>query len=77
MIFEIKYQVMTKNMSRTDGIVRIVVALIIAVLWYTGAVSGILLIVLGLVAAIFIVTGFINFCPLYAALKIRTRPKSN
>ena len=68
---------MTKNMSKTDGIVRIIVALAIAMLWYTGVVSGVLLIVLGAVAAIFIITGFINFCPLYAALKIRTRPKSN
>jgi len=46
-------------------------------LWYTGIVEGILLIVLGIVGAIFIVTGFINFCPLYAALGIRTRAKSS
>ncbi|NQZ77390.1 MAG: DUF2892 domain-containing protein [Ekhidna sp.] len=64
---------MTKNMSKTDGIVRIIVALAIAVLWYTGAVGGTLLTVLGIVAVIFIVTGFINFCPLYAVLRIRTR----
>lgn len=64
---------MTKNMSKTDGIIRIVVALAIAGLWYTGAVGGTLLTVLSVVAVIFIITGFINFCPLYSVLRIRTR----
>ena len=64
---------MVKNMSRTDGIIRIIVALVIIALWYAGAVGGVLLTLLAVVAAIFIVTGFINFCPLYAALKIKTR----
>ena len=64
---------MTKNMSKTDGIIRIILALTIAALWYFNVVGGILLIILGVVAGIFIVTGFINFCPLYAVLKIRTR----
>lgn len=66
---------MKKNMSKTDGIIRIIVALVIVALWYSGMVSGTLLIILGVVAAIFIVTGFMNFCPLYAALRIRTRAK--
>jgi len=64
---------MIKNMSRTDGIIRIIVALAILAMWYLGMIGGTLLIVLSVVAAIFIVTGFINFCPLYAALKLRTR----
>ncbi|MEM9896124.1 MAG: DUF2892 domain-containing protein [Bacteroidota bacterium] len=63
-------------MSKTDGVIRIVVALAIVALWYTGIVSGLLLTVLAIVAAIFFVTGFINFCPLYAILRIKTRPKS-
>ena len=64
---------MVKNMSRTDGIIRIIVALVIVALWYTGMIGGLLLTILAIVAGIFIVTGFINFCPLYAVLKIRTR----
>ena len=64
---------MIKNMSRTDGIIRIIIALTIAALWYFNVIGGILLIVLGIVAAIFTVTGFINFCPLYAIFKIKTR----
>ena len=60
-------------MSSTDGAIRIIVALVIAALWYFGVIGGTLLIVLGIVAAIFIVTGFVNFCPLYAAFGLRTR----
>ena len=66
---------MKKNMSKADGIIRIIVALVIGVLWYSGAVSGLLLTILGVVGVIFIATGFINFCPLYAVLGIRTRGK--
>ncbi len=67
---------MTKNMSKTDGVIRIMVALIIVALWYMGIIGGILLTILSILAVIFIITGFINFCPLYAAFKIRTRGKS-
>lgn len=67
---------MVKNMSKTDDIIRIVVALIVGALYFTGMIGGTLAIVLGAVAAIFIITGFINFCPLYAVLRIRTRPKT-
>ncbi|MCE7995782.1 MAG: DUF2892 domain-containing protein [Roseivirga sp.] len=66
---------MVKNMSKADGIVRIIVALAIAGLWYAEIIAGTLLIVLGVVAAIFIITGFISFCPLYAAFGLRTRAK--
>ena len=67
---------MVKNMSSTDGIIRIIIALGIIALWYFNIISGLLLTILAIVAVIFIATGFINFCPLYAAFKIRTRKKS-
>lgn len=60
-------------MSKTDGIVRLIVAVAIIALWYLGVVGGVLLTILSIVAIIFIITGFMNFCPLYAALGIRTR----
>lgn len=64
---------MTKNMSKTDGIIRLIVAAVIAILYFTKVIDGTLAIVLGVVGLIFIVTGFINFCPLYAVLGIRTK----
>lgn len=66
---------MKKNMSKTDGIIRIIVSLVILGLWYFNIISGTLLIVLGIIAVIFIATGFMNFCPLYSAFNIRTRAK--
>ncbi len=68
---------MKKNMSKTDGIIRIIVAVVIAALWYTGLIGGILFAILGVISVIFIITGFVNFCPLYAVLGIRTRAKTN
>ncbi len=61
-----------KNMSKTDGIIRLIVAAAIAGLWYFNVIGGTLLIILAIVATIFTVTGFVNFCPLYFMLKIRT-----
>jgi len=63
---------MVKNMSKTDGIIRLIIALVIAGLWYFNVIGGTLLIVLAVVAGIFTVTGFINFCPLYYITKIKT-----
>lgn len=63
-------------MSKTDGIVRVILAVLIAALGYLEVISGVRLIVSAAVALIFLATGFINFCPLYMALGIKTRKKS-
>lgn len=63
---------MTKNMGDTDKLIRLVVAAIIAVLFYTGAISGTLAIILGIVAIIFTLTSLISFCPLYTLLGVNT-----
>lgn len=68
---------MTKNMSKTDAIIRLIVAAVIAILYFTKVIDGTLAIVLGVVGLIFIVTGFLNFCPLYAAFGLRTRKKTD
>lgn len=66
---------MTKNMSKMDGIIRLIVAAVIAILYFTNVIGGTLAIILGIVGLIFIVTGFINFCPLYAVFGLRTNKK--
>ena len=63
---------MKKNIGSTDKIVRILLAVIIAVLYFTNVISGTLAIVLGVVAVVFIITSFISFCPLYFPFKIST-----
>ena len=63
---------MKKNMGGTDRIIRIVIAVVAAILYYTGTISGILGTVLLVLAGVFLLTSFINFCPLYTILGINT-----
>lgn len=66
---------MTQNMGTVDRTIRILVAVAVAVLYFTGRIGGTLAIVLGLFAAVFVVTSFIGTCPLYIPLGISTRGK--
>ena len=63
---------MKKNMGGLDRGLRILAAVAIAVLYYTGVLSGIVAIILLVLAGVFILTSFISFCPLYYPFKIST-----
>ena len=63
---------MKANMGTTDRALRVGVALLIAVLYFTNIISGTIAIVLLAVAAIFVLTSLISFCPLYAPFGIST-----
>lgn len=67
---------MKKNMGAADKILRLVIAAVIAVLYFTGVISGTWAIVLGLLAIIFIATSFMGFCPLYLPFRINTCKKT-
>jgi hypothetical protein len=64
---------MKKNMGSVDRFTRILIAVTIAVLYFTNVVGGVIGIVLMAVAAIFLLTSFVSFCPLYLPLGISTR----
>ncbi|MDZ4746639.1 MAG: DUF2892 domain-containing protein [bacterium] len=64
---------MTKNMGSADKIIRILVAVVIVVLYFSGQVSGLAAIILLVLAGVFILTSFMSFCPLYLPFKISTR----
>jgi Na+(H+)/acetate symporter ActP len=66
---------MKKNMGTVDRIIRVILAIVVAVLYYTGQISGIAVIILGILAVIFVVTSAIGFCPLYVPFKISTLGK--
>lgn len=66
---------MNQNMGTVDRSIRIIIAIIIAALYLTGAISGTLAIVLGIIAVVFLLTSVIGFCPVYAPLKISTKGK--
>ena len=66
---------MKKNIGTTDKIIRIILAAVFAVLYFTNTVTGTLGIVLLALGAISLLTSFISFCPLYLPLKINTCKK--
>ena len=64
---------MKKNMGTVDRTIRIVIAIAIAALYFTGRIGGTLALVLGFFAAVFVLTSFVGTCPLYIPLGIATR----
>lgn len=66
---------MKTNMGSADKIIRLIVAAVLAVLFFTHTVSGTLGIILIIVAVVFTLTSLISFCPLYTLLGINTCPK--
>ena len=65
---------MKRNMGTTDRIIRVIIAAIIAILYFTGTISGIVGIILLILAGVFLLTSLIGFCPLYAPFGLRTCP---
>ncbi len=63
---------MKKNMGTTDRIVRTILAIVMAALYFTGTVSGTLGIVMLILALVFIATSIMGFCPLYLPLGLNT-----
>jgi hypothetical protein len=68
---------MKKNIGTIDRIIRILVAVVIAVLYFTHVISGIAAIILLIVAGIFIVTSLLSTCPIYLTLGIGTLKKKD
>jgi amino acid transporter len=62
-----------KNMGTLDRIIRLVIAAAVAVLYFTGNLSGLAAIILGILVIIFVVTSFVGFCPLYLLFGLTTR----
>ncbi|MBI5021849.1 MAG: DUF2892 domain-containing protein [Ignavibacteriales bacterium] len=66
---------MEKNMGSTDKIIRIILALLFGILYFTDTVTGILGIILLILGIVFLLTSFVSFCPLYKPAKISTLKK--
>ncbi|MBL7767059.1 MAG: DUF2892 domain-containing protein [Chitinophagaceae bacterium] len=60
------------NMGSTDRILRLIIAAIIATLYFTGTISGVLGMILLALGGIFVMTAFLKFCPLYLPFGINT-----
>jgi hypothetical protein len=66
---------MKKNMGTTDKVIRILVAVLIAVLYFTNVISGTLGVILLILATVFVVTSILGFCPLYLPFGFDTSKK--
>jgi len=66
---------MKKNMGIIDVVVRLLIAALFAILFFTGQVAGTLGIVLLVLGGVFVLTGLLQVCPLYMPFNISTRKK--
>ena len=67
---------MKKNMGTTDKLIRLVIAVVFAVLYFTGTVTGTVGIVLLALGGVFVLTSLVSFCPLYTLVGLNTCPAS-
>jgi hypothetical protein len=66
---------MKKNMGTVDKVIRILVAVVVLVLYFTHVISGTLAVILLILAGVFIVTSLIGTCPLYLPFGLNTGKK--
>ncbi len=66
---------MKTNMGTTDKTIRLILAVLFAVLYLTGVVKGTLGVILLILAVVFVVTSLIGFCPLYTIFGWNTNLK--
>ncbi len=59
-------------MGSIDKSIRIILAIVIGVLYFTNLISGTIALVLSILAVVFIATSLISFCPLYVPFQINT-----
>ena len=68
---------MKKNMGSADKLIRVLLAAVFAVLYFTNTVEGTLGIVLLALGGVFLLTSLVSFCPLYLPFGISTCKKEN
>ena len=66
---------MKKNVGTIDRVIRLIVAVALAVFFYTGVISGTVGIVLMVFSGVFVLVSLFSFCPLYLPLGINTGKK--
>jgi hypothetical protein len=66
---------MKQNMGSYDKLIRLALAIVLIVLFYTGVIKGTIGIIGLVLALIFTVTSLISFCPVYTLFGISTFKK--
>ena len=68
---------MKTNVRAVDRVIRLLIAAVIAILYFTNVITGAVGIILIMLAVVFAFTSFTGFCPLYFLFKISTAKKAN
>ncbi len=68
---------MKKNMGSVDRAIRIILAVVIAVLYFTNVIGSTAAVILGIIAVVFLVTGFVGTCPAYLPLGLSTKKEES
>lgn len=63
---------MKKNVGSADRVIRVLLAIVFAVLYFTETVTGTLGTVLLVLGGIFLATSLIGFCPIYRIIGMST-----
>ena len=66
---------MKTNMGSFDRMLRLIVAVVIAVLYFTNIITGTLGIILLVLASVFALTSTVSVCPLYLPFGFSTKKK--
>jgi hypothetical protein len=64
---------MKQNVGNFDRVARVLIAVAVALLYFTDQITGTLALILGLVAVILVATSLMSFCPIYKMLGLTTR----
>ena len=65
---------MTTNVGTLDRVIRIVLAIVFSILYFTGTVTGTVGVVLLVLAGVFLLTALLGTCGLYLIFGISTCP---
>lgn len=63
---------MKRNMGTTDRIIRVLLAAVFAILYFTNTVTGTLGLILLILGGVFLLTSIVSFCPLYTLIGLNT-----
>jgi hypothetical protein len=63
-------------MGTLDRVIRIVLAAVVAVLYFAHLLSPVAAVIFGVIGGVFLATGIAGFCPLYLLLGLSSKKKS-
>jgi len=66
---------MKQNMGSADRILRVIIAAVLAWLYFSGTVTGTIGIILVVLGGVFVLTSLVGFCPLYTIFGMNTCPR--